>query len=73
MAASDWFRFKTENAIQRKEHETGKIFSGRMLRGCGDGLFGGQRVLEDQDDGVASEEHLADVAILVDGLGLLLA
>ena len=36
-------------------------------------LPSGQRVLEDEDDGVASEEQLADVAILVDGLRLLLA
>lgn len=37
------------------------------------GSFGGQRVFENQDDGVASEEHLADVAVLVHGLRLLLA
>ena len=33
---------------------------------------GGQRVLEDEDDGVAAEEHLGDEPVLVDRLGLLL-
>ena len=32
----------------------------------------GQRVLEDEDDGVAAEEHLGDEPVLVDRLGLLL-
>ena len=33
---------------------------------------GGQRVLKDEDDGVATEEHLGDEPVLVDRLGLLL-
>jgi len=32
----------------------------------------GQWILENEDDGVTAEEHFADVAILVDGLCLLL-
>ena len=36
-------------------------------------LLGGERVLENEDDGVAAQEHLADVAILVHRFGLLLA
>ena len=36
-------------------------------------LCGGQRIFEDEDDGVSAKEHLADVTILVDGLCLLLA
>lgn len=33
---------------------------------------GCQRVLEDEDDGVAAQEHLCDETILVDGFALLL-
>ena len=33
----------------------------------------GQRVLQDEDDGVSAEEHLGDEAVLVDWLGFLLA
>jgi len=33
----------------------------------------GERVLEDEDDGVASQEHFRDESVLVDWLGLLLA
>ena len=36
-------------------------------------LLGGEWVLENEDDGVAAQEHLADVAILVHRFGLLLA
>ena len=36
-------------------------------------LWGGQRVLEDEDDGVSPEEHLGDEAVLVHRLRLLLA
>jgi hypothetical protein len=36
-------------------------------------LLGGEWVLENENDGVAAQEHLADVAILVHRFGLLLA
>ena len=36
-------------------------------------LLGGEWVLENEDDGVAAQKHLADVAILVHRFGLLLA
>ena len=58
---------KRENATKNETHE---YFQGWMFER---GSFGGQRVFENQDDGVASEEHLADVAVLVHGLRLLLA
>lgn len=48
-------------------HEGGSRRAGGRL------LAGDERVPQDHDDRVPAQEHLGDVAVLVDGLGLLLA